>query len=299
MRSFQLRAAVSGANLPVMLIMIGAVATNLLVIIGIAWSLLGNNIYFLNRMIERATEKTNAAKMKDEKELLGKRMYIAREAKRAVRVNFYEPDTDGPHPAVFLAHGGNFLDGDADDLDEFCNRMRNMWNVSIINISYTKLPVHRTTYPQEEIQDVIDWFNDHAGAMNLKKDNFIILGIEAGAYLSLQGGISAIQHTHIADGYIFLDPFTDYVATSFARIGQHPGPVAIVTSGMSKEAELTKAYVSELEEHGVATSFKDFPVEEKYFYLKNPNELSEWKQTSQERALVFISEKVKQFLNRK
>lgn len=208
-----------------MLLYIGIVANVILILGAIGWSLLGYNNSFLNWAVESMTAKATAAGMKDE--IRGERIYVKRENKRPVRVNLYRaPEVN--QPVIFLAHGGNFYDHDADDIDDFCADLAEMMNMSVVSVSYTKVDVHVTSYPQDEIGDVIRYFADHAGIYDMDMENYAMMGIEAGAYLSLIAGIHMIQKTYFSKAYVFINPFLDYVPISFAQAGLHPEPVLLL-----------------------------------------------------------------------
>lgn len=208
-----------------MLLYIGILANVILIFGGIGWCLLGYNNVFMNWVIESMTARATAAGMKEN--IQGERIYVKRENKRSVRVNLYRAP-EANRPVIFVAHGGNFYDHDADDIDDFCIALSEKMNMSVVAVSYTKVDVHVTSYPQEEIGDVIRYFADHAGIFDMDMENYIMMGIEAGAYLSLISGVHMTQKAFFAKAYVFINPFLDYVPISFAQAGWHPEPVLLL-----------------------------------------------------------------------
>ena len=127
------------------MLIIGILATVALAFFGVFYSLLGYNMNFRNRLIERITKTATEANMKEENLLKGRRLYIERENLRPVRVNLYQPQSDQKLPVVFMAHGGSFIDHDADDIDDFCQMLSEEWQVNVVSVSYSKIKAHVTS----------------------------------------------------------------------------------------------------------------------------------------------------------
>ena len=267
-----------------------------LALFGILYSLLGYNNYFRMKVIEWLTEKATTRGMKTEDVLHGRRMYIMREDKRSVRVNYYQHHTKEPVPVIFMVHGSDFESGDADDIDDFCRELKNKWKMSIVSISYTKLPVHQSTYPQEEILDVVMYFYNNAAAYNMDKKRFILFGTTAGAYLAVLASVMLVRRAVLPCGYIFCTPWIDYVQISFARIQQHPGPAALAASGSEKQIFECEEYAYELDRSGVNVymkSYRDMPAA----FIENPAGLNEQQLAVRERALAVLYDDVETFFN--
>ena len=212
------------------LLYIGIISTVFLAFFGVGYSLLGYNTNFQNWLIESVSAKAQTANMKDESELLGKRVYVKRKA-RDIRVNVYRPDTDEILPAVFFAHSSSFVDSDADESDGFCDWFSKEFHCAVFSVNYTKIDVHVATYPQDEIADAVRYFRSEAEAYGIDRNRFVMMGISAGAYLSLIASLHLIQKGIIPHGYIMVNPFIDYTAVSFALAGIHPEPLALITTG--------------------------------------------------------------------
>lgn len=232
---------------------IGILATVLLIIFAILYSLLGYNIAFRDRFVEYLTDQANRADMRPENELSGERVYVPREDRRSVRTLVYRYAGEDPSPVLFYAHGGDFVSGDSDLSDEFCREISEKWKVSVVNISYSKIREHVTSYPQEEIRDAVLWFVSHADEYRFEKRRFILMGEEAGAYLSLLAGVMLVRQAVVPSGFVFVNPFIDYVAVSLAVAGMHPGPVAVAVTEMTDK---TASYDEELYRAGVFVKTK-------------------------------------------
>ena len=216
---------------------IGTIATVLLVFYGVLYSLLAYNMRFHDWIAEYMTGKANAQNMKEEHELLGRRFYVPRKNKRDVRVNLYEYEQEKPVPMLFVAHDSDFTDGDADDIDELCAHLRDELHVCVISINYSKLAVHVSTYPKDEILDTVLYFVLHAEEFHLDPTKYVMAGAGAGAYLAMIAGVSMVQKSLFPNGFILVNPYIDYVALSFAQVEIHPGPLALVFTGEPNEKQ--------------------------------------------------------------
>ena len=277
------------------MLIIGILATVALAFFGVAYSLLGYNMSLRNRVIERISQTATDAGRKEESLLKGRRLYIDREELRPVRVNLYQPDSENKLPAVFVAHGGNFNDHDADDIDDFCDRIAREWQVNVISISYTKIKAHVTSYPQDEIRDTILYFRDHKNEYNLDMKHFLLLGFEAGAYLSLIAHRSVLHVGVVPDGIIMIDPFIDYVAVSFAQAGLHPSPVGLLLSG--RDTALWDRYEYELRQADVYVLTRRMPFSPTEVLL-NDDITGEVAERDREHAMRWLKDTVDFFLHR-
>lgn len=277
------------------MLIIGILATVALALFGVLYSLLGYNLRLRNGFIERMTEKATNAGMKEEASLKGRRVYIEREELRSVRVNLYEPQSEEKLPVVFIAHGGHFIDHDADDIDDFCFRMSEEWQVNIVSISYTKISAHITSYPQEEIRDVIRYFHYHADEYRYDMKKYLVMGFEAGAYLSLIAELVLIQEALIPYGIIMIDPFLDYVAVSLAQAGRHPSPVALLLTGT--QTEKADEYEYELNRADIYARTRRVPQTSLQALMADHTD-SETDRLNRENAMQWLKDTVDLFLGR-
>ena len=215
------------------MVYVGILSTVALVLFGIGYSVLGYNMVFQEWLAQYLSDKAMKIHMKEEGELKGKRVWIPHSG-RDSRANVYRPETDEILPGIIFAHGSDFVDSDADEWDEWCDAFAKEYNVVLFSISYMKIGVHSTPYPQNEIADCTQYFRTHADEYGFDRKNFIMMGFEAGAYLTLIAAAMLIQRGVIPQGHVYVNPFIDYAPVSFAKAGIHPEPVALITCGEEK-----------------------------------------------------------------
>ena len=242
----------------------------LLGVFGVLYCLLAYNPRLHNWLAESVSERANTANMKGESQLKGKRMYIPRQNKRDIRVNVYIHEQEDPSPMLFIAHDSDFTDGDADDIDEACDRLKDEWGVTIFSINYSKLPVHISTYPQEEITEAVLYFVLHAEEYGCDRSKYVLMGSGAGAYLMMIAAVSMTRKALFPNGFILLDPYLDYVLLSFAQTEIHPGPLALVFTGEATPKQ--EEYEYDLDHTSIPVAIRRYPDSKKGFLGRDPDD---------------------------
>lgn len=274
---------------------IGIVATVSLVMFATAYSFLLYNASFQNWVIETLSARANTVNMKEESSLQGTRFMVPRE-NRDVRVNIYRGKEEGKLPAVFFAHGSDFTDSDADEWDEFCVWFAREFSCLLISVNYSKIGIHVSSYPQDEIQDTVRWFRKHAGEYGFDKNDFLMMGAEAGAYLTMIAGFQLLRRGIFSRGYILIDPFVDYTNVSFAQAGYHPEPVALILLGESEMRDKWKEYSDAIRAQGIYMREWDRPELSKDILYKPGQDLSEKEKESRELMINWLHQRFDEFL---
>jgi acetyl esterase/lipase len=168
-------------------------------------------------------------------------------------VNLYVPSqaASGPLPVVFVAHGGQFMDGDADTLDSFCDRVKDIWDRIIVNINYTTLDVQQIPYPQEEIRDTVLYFAVHASEFNMDPHRFSFLGFSAGAYLLVGAAAFLKEKGFKVNGMVSFYPFIDDSMIKLADAGAHVSPFTLATGDRDPMKDRYPVYTEHLRNAGV------------------------------------------------
>lgn len=263
---------------------VGIVSTVSLVLFGTAYSFLLYNAHFQNWLMEWLSAKANVIHMKEESELKGKRFYVPRE-NRDIRVNIYNDSKGEDRPAVFFAHGSQFVDSDADEWDDFCDWFAREFDCVLFSVNYSKIGIHVTSYPQDEIQDTIRYFRAHSSEYGFHKNNFMMMGFEAGAYLSMIAGFQLLRRGIFSRGFIIVNPFVDYTNVSFAQAGYHPQPLALITLGADEMREKWNEYSGAIRAQDIYMREWDRPaVSKKILYA--PYEKTEGQEAEDQRLLV-------------
>lgn len=208
---------------------------------------------------ETRLERDRKAVQKQEKDLLGKRMLIEREGKPAVRVNFYRYEADRQVPAIFVAHGGSLLDGDADQIDTFCHRVSDLWGCNIISINYTKMDKQNPPYQQMEIADTVKYFAIHSGQYGIQSSKIAFVGFSGGALL-LSGAQAYLAEIGLKiRGIVDFYPVIDESMMTLAKMHMITCPVTLVTTDDSKNNEKIMAFYDALIKSDIKVERKEYP----------------------------------------
>ena len=206
----------------------------------------------------RRYEKVRAINRKADEDLLGRRLSVPRDGRDEVAVNLYEISSDQPTPVVYVVHGGNLFDGDADQCDTFCHRMSRLWNCMIIAINYTKLDVQVPPYQQDEIIDTVEYFSSRSAFYHIDPSRSAFVGFSGGAYLMM--GAAAILHTKGMDlkGMISFYPLIDDSSIQLVDQGIYRTPITFITCENQQEIQMVDHLVSHLEQAGVQTDVRNY-----------------------------------------
>lgn len=242
---------------------------------------------YFDRQIARRAKQVRDAQTKKDESLLGRRMVVPREDKNGVRVNLYVPKEhpEGKLPAVFLAHGGSFMDGSADQMDSFCSRCCEQWEAVIVNIDYTTMDVQPFPYSQEEIRDAILYFAVHAAEFNIDPHRFAVTGFSAGAYLLVGAAALLKQEGFRLGGMISFYPVIDDAMIHICDIGAHISPFTLVSTGEDAMQDRYPVYLEHLRGGGVDVSRKTYESAVQNFMEYNNPEFRENPQYQNSRAI--------------
>lgn len=237
---------------------INVIGVFLLIFIGF-WIYNKLNPGAFDRKLEARARSARAQFVKSEEDRRGKRIVIPREGKDGVQVNLYMPsDRKENMPVVFVCHGGTFLDGDADALDSFCDRMKDQWETVIMNINYTKIDVKQIPYPQEEITDTVLYTAVHAQDFHADAHKFAFVGFSAGAYLQTGAAAMLAQKDFVIRGQAAFYPFIDDTQIRMCDSGYHVGPFVLVTTRKDTMRDREKVYEEHLRSGNVEYERRHF-----------------------------------------
>lgn len=232
---------------------LGGVSILVFILFGICYPVIFYNDWLINKHIEDRTKKSNQKFEKKEKELVGKRFFVERKDKRAVRCNLYLFEDDGIRPLIILLHGGDFLHGDSDEIDREAERLRIDMDCNVVSVSYSLIEMHLNTYSQEEIADVFEYCRTHAQELHCDQGKIVFCGIEAGGYLGILAGKIALEKYGFGpQGYFLLDPYVDYTQLSMCQARMHPQPVMLMRFGDLREmTEMEKLFAQTYQKNKV------------------------------------------------
>jgi acetyl esterase len=99
-------------------------------------------------------------------------------------VRVYEPDGEGPFPALLYIHGGGWVLGNLEGVDELCRRLANAADCAVVSVDYRLAPEHPFPAPVEDCSAALRWIAENPGVAHADPDRLAVAGDSAGGNLA-------------------------------------------------------------------------------------------------------------------
>lgn len=236
--------------------------------------------------LKKSFEQSRSLMKKDASARIGRRLEITREGKDNVLINLYEPRiSQKDHIPVFIAHGGQFVDGDADQIDTFCEKLSELSDAVVFNINYAPMDSHPFPYPQEEIADTVLYCGMHAESFGIDIHKTVLAGFSSGAYLMTGAAALLKEKDFIAKGLIQCDPVIDDALVNLCIAGLHPSPVSIYISEKDPMFQRLPTYREYMGKAGVECTVHSYADAYPGFIERNNPEFTEKQQFAKDKSI--------------
>ncbi len=81
---------------------------------------------------------------------------------QAIPVRLYTPVGDRPFPVLVYFHGGGWVVGNLETVDQFCRMMTNAAGCVVASVNYRHAPEHKFPVPAEDAYAAMQWIAEHA-----------------------------------------------------------------------------------------------------------------------------------------
>ena len=202
-------------------------------------------------------EQDQLLMIKSDEELLGAHIYIKRDGKDDVDVNYYFSEGESL-PLVINLHGGAFIAGDADTLDTQSDRISKSWGVNVATVNYSLLKGNmKKEYVIEEITDTVRYFIDNKDTYHVDPDNIFIMGYSAGGFYAAASTLELYQSNITIKGQILCYAFINGIDEKFAALPEQEKvnmtPALFVVAKGDPLGEGSLVYEKLLRDAGVLT----------------------------------------------
>ena len=102
----------------------------------------------------------------------------------SIPIRVYQPATDGPHPLVFMFHGGGWVIGDLDTADGQSREVAIGADVVVISVDYRLAPEHRFPAAAEDCYAAVCDVERLAAEFNADTSRIALAGDSAGGNLA-------------------------------------------------------------------------------------------------------------------
>lgn len=101
-----------------------------------------------------------------------------------VPVRAYRPDGEGLLPALVYLHGGGFVLGSVDAVDDVARYLANHAGCVVLSVDYHLAPEHRFPVAAEEALAALTWLRERASELGVDAGRLAVGGDSAGANLA-------------------------------------------------------------------------------------------------------------------
>ena len=113
-------------------------------------------------------------------------------------------------PVIFNVHSGSWIGGDAMLLDTQSQHLADSLKCAVVNINYKKADVKVLPYAVYEIRDTVEYFAQHAEAIGVNKNKFVLMGYSTGAQLVASAAQMLLAHKTPVCAQVLCYPFLDF-----------------------------------------------------------------------------------------
>ncbi|MFC9550185.1 alpha/beta hydrolase [Rhodococcus sp. NPDC056960] len=101
-----------------------------------------------------------------------------------IPLRIYVPDGPAPHPVVLYFHGGGFVAGDLDVVDEPARAVANGAGAVVVAATYRRAPEHRFPAAADDAAAALRWVADTVAEYGGDPGNVVVMGDSAGGNLA-------------------------------------------------------------------------------------------------------------------
>lgn len=101
-----------------------------------------------------------------------------------IPLRIYTPSHEGVLPAVVFIHGGGFMAGSVDVVENPCKSLAEKAGAVVISVDYRLAPEHPFTAGLTDCFDAVTWVYEHADSIRVNREQIAVSGDSAGGNLS-------------------------------------------------------------------------------------------------------------------
>ncbi|WP_098743149.1 alpha/beta hydrolase [Paenibacillus sp. EZ-K15] len=101
-----------------------------------------------------------------------------------IPLRIYTPSSEGVLPAVVFIHGGGFIAGSVDVVENPCKALAEKAGAVVVSVDYRLAPEHPFPTGLTDCFDAITWVYEHADQIRVNREQIAVSGDSAGGNLS-------------------------------------------------------------------------------------------------------------------
>jgi len=101
-----------------------------------------------------------------------------------IPIRIYRPDVDRPAPVLLFFHGGGWVLGTLDSVDEICRHLADRGGITVVSVDYSLAPEHPFPAALDDCWRVLRWVSEHPRVLGGDPSRVSVGGTSAGANLA-------------------------------------------------------------------------------------------------------------------
>ncbi len=127
-----------------------------------------------------------------------------------IPIRIYTPGNDGLFPIMVYFHGGGWVIGNLNTVDDTCRAICTYANYIVVSVDYRLAPEHKFPSPVEDAYDALLWAVQHADQIGGTKNSVVVAGDSAGATLAAVTARKAKENGYKLLGQLLIYPVTQH-----------------------------------------------------------------------------------------
>ena len=134
-----------------------------------------------------------------------------------VAIRVYRPRDGGSGlPVLIYVHGGGWVVGDLDGVDDVARRMANAASCLVVSVDYRRAPEDPFPASHDDVLAATRWVVDHGDELNADASRVVIAGESAGATMAAATCLGlAREGRAVPRGQLLVYPLTDLVGADW------------------------------------------------------------------------------------
>ncbi|SLK08160.1 alpha/beta hydrolase [Novosphingobium mathurense] len=106
-----------------------------------------------------------------------------------VPIRVYRPKADGPLPLLLFFHGGGFMLGGLDQMDDIARRLCRDVGAVVVSVDYRKAPEHKYPAAADDALAAVRWALRNATSLGSSPERVALVGESSGGNLALTAAL--------------------------------------------------------------------------------------------------------------
>jgi len=116
-----------------------------------------------------------------------------------IRIRVYQPKSNRLKPAVIFFHGGAFIGGTLQTVENSCKYLAEQSGAAVVSVDYRLAPEHPFPAGVHDCFDALKWVHENAEALQVNREQITVAGDSAGGNLA---AVCALMDRDLGTGMI-------------------------------------------------------------------------------------------------